>query len=220
MRDFAIGEDHDLPVGSASFHDVQQRESFPPFRGALIADYAPNDVINEPTFFGYPSTTSQAALTGALPAQSREHRPLLAMLGVAPASQPQDAPGITDGTSNTILLCDAGRPIRWINNTSFPAATPMAVPGGAVCFSGSASTASRPSPIQLAPLQDNSPGSCVINCSNNNKTYFPTHAGCREPRLLRWVSSLHSGIHFRKHLRRLDYRGGRRSHSRGSLPQF
>ena len=193
--------------------------SFPPFVWtAAVADYAPNDVINEPTFFGYPSTTSQAALTGALQPSIKGTPALLAMLGVAPTSH-ANITGITDGTSNTILLCeDAGRPIRWINNTQFPSRNTNGAPGGAICSASTASTASRSSPIQLCP-----PGQFTRQLRDQlleqQRNLFVRHRW-RQPRLLRWVSSLHSGIHFRKHLRRLDYRGGRRSHSRGSLPQF
>ena len=145
--------------------------SFPPFVWtAAVADYAPNDVINEPTFFGYPSTTSPSALTGALQPSIKGAPALLAMLGVAPTNQRQIT-GITDGTSNTILLCeDAGRPIRWINNTQFPSRNTNGAGWGDL-FSEYGLDGTTVVTDSTGALQDNEPGSCVINCSNNNETY-------------------------------------------------
>jgi hypothetical protein len=145
--------------------------SFPPFVWtAAVSDYAPNDVINEPTFFGYPSTTSPSALTGALQPSIKGTPALLSQLGVAPSSQ-RKITAITDGTSNTILLCeDAGRPVRWINNTSYSSRNTNGAGWGDL-FSEYGLDGVTVVTDASGNLQDNSPGSCVINCSNNNETY-------------------------------------------------
>ncbi len=145
--------------------------SFPPFVWtAAVADYAPNDVINQPTFFGYPSSTSPSALTGALQPSIKGNAALLSVLGVAATSQ-RPITAITDGTSNTILLCeDAGRPVRWINSTSFPNRYTNGAGWGDL-FSEYGLDGTTVVTDSTGALQDNEPGACVINCSNNNETY-------------------------------------------------
>src|SRR5262249_9154924 len=81
---------------------------------AAVSDYAPNSSINRPTFFGYPSTVSQAQTQSAMRGIYRGPAATLALFGLGP-QEANTMVGITDGTSNTILLCeDAGRPDRWV----------------------------------------------------------------------------------------------------------
>jgi prepilin-type N-terminal cleavage/methylation domain-containing protein/prepilin-type processing-associated H-X9-DG protein len=145
--------------------------SFPPFVWtAAVADYAPNDVINRPTSFGYPSTTPPSALTGALQPSVKGPAAVLAMLGTAPSSQ-RAITAITDGTSNTLLLCeDAGRPVRWINSTSYPDRFTNGAGWGDL-FSEYGLDGITVVTNADGSLSDKEPGSCVINCSNNNETY-------------------------------------------------
>ena len=156
------------PVTSPTYTDTT---SFPPFSWtAATADYAPNDVINQPTFFGYPSTTPQSALKGALQPSVKGPAATLAALGAALSSQ-RPITGITDGTSNTILLCeDAGRPTRWINSTSFPNRYTNGAGWGDL-FSEYGLDGTTVTTDSSGMLQDPEPGNCVINCSNNNETY-------------------------------------------------
>jgi prepilin-type N-terminal cleavage/methylation domain-containing protein len=145
--------------------------SFPPFAWtAAVADYAPNDVINRPTFFGYPSTVSKDQLTGAMQPVIRGSATLLTALGVAPTAQ-RPITGITDGTSNTLLLSeDAGRPVRWINGKSYPSRYTNGAGWGDL-FSEYGLDGTTVVTDANGNLQDNMPGNCAINCSNDNETY-------------------------------------------------
>ena len=111
-----------------------------------------------------------SVLTGALQPSIKGNAALLAMLGVGVTSQRQIT-GITDGTSNTILLCeDAGRPVRWINGTSFPNRNTNGAGWGDL-FSEYGLDGTTVVTDSTGVLHDNEPGACVINCSNNNETY-------------------------------------------------
>ena len=129
-----------------------------------VTDYATNSSINPGsiTFFGYPTGTSQATTYSAM-------RPDLKGAGLGPllgatATKPNTMVGISDGTSNTILLCEsAGRPEYYIGRTR---QTGTRNDGGwgnhenDYGLDGSVSNTTNASP-----------GNCVINCHNDNETY-------------------------------------------------
>src|SRR5262249_4062905 len=88
--------------------------SFTALFSAAPSDYAPSSSINQGSisFFGYPNGTSQIQVQSAL-------RPWFKGSGLGligfPAQEPNTIVAITDGTSNTILMCeDAGRPLRYV----------------------------------------------------------------------------------------------------------
>lgn len=134
-----------------------------PFQNHAVTDYATCSSINPGaiTFFGYPSGTNQTQLWSAMRPQIKGAG--AALLGFS-AMEPFTITAITDGTSNTILLCeDAGRPTRYV--------------GGAV-VSGSLNDGGwgnheNDYGLDGAVSKTNtaSPGNCVINCNNNNETY-------------------------------------------------
>ncbi|MCS6865132.1 MAG: DUF1559 domain-containing protein, partial [Gemmata sp.] len=136
-----------------------------PFQNLAVTDYATCSAINPGsiTFFGYPASTTQADTYSAMQPHIEAPPPLLAQLGV-PASRPNPITAITDGTSNTILLCeDAGRPGfyrggQFINNNRNDGGW-----GNHENDYGLDGAVSK--------TNDASPGNCVINCHNNNETY-------------------------------------------------
>jgi prepilin-type N-terminal cleavage/methylation domain-containing protein/prepilin-type processing-associated H-X9-DG protein len=135
-----------------------------PYSNLAVTDYATNSSINPGsiTFFGYPSGTTQATLYSAMQPQLRGAG--IALLGVA-KSEPNAITAITDGTSNTILLCEsAGRPQYFV--------------GGALNTSrtlndGGWGHHENDYGLDGAVSKTNpaSPGNCVINCHNDNETY-------------------------------------------------
>ncbi len=150
--------------------------TFGPFKAPFQAspcDYATNSSINQGsiTFFGYPSGTVQAQTFSAMRPQFRGAG--LGLAGLAPL-EPFQIVAITDGTSNTFLICeDAGRPDRWINGKLISSGTQndggwgdpnsdYGLDGVTVSASGTSTT---------------SPGNCVINCDNDNETYAFHTAG-------------------------------------------
>jgi prepilin-type N-terminal cleavage/methylation domain-containing protein len=135
---------------------------------AAPTDYAVNGAINQGsvTFFGYPVGTNTNATLGAM-------RPWLKGSGLPlVGQQPSERATmtkITDGTSNTILLCeDAGRPDRYIagqfinsNRNDGGWGDPEANYGlDGVTINRSTS------PFSITGI-----GNCVINCDNDNETY-------------------------------------------------
>ena len=142
-----------------------------PYSNLAVTDYATNSSINTNsiTFFGYPSGTTQASLYSAMQPQLRGAG--IAALGatttpptVVLLSEPNTIVSITDGTSNTILLCEsAGRPDFYIGGVK---QTGMNNDGGwghhenDYGLDGAVSKTDR-----------TSPGNCVINCHNDNETY-------------------------------------------------
>ena len=79
-----------------------------PFTNLAVTDYATCGSINSGsvTFFGYPASTTATQVLGPMRPQLRGAG--LALAGLAP-SEPIPVVGVTDGTSNTILLCESGR---------------------------------------------------------------------------------------------------------------
>ncbi len=135
-----------------------------PYQNLAVTDYATNSSINTGsiTFFGYPSSATQATLYSAMRPQLRG--PGVALLGVPP-SEPASMVGIQDGTSNTILLCEsAGRPEYYQGGSRD--SSRVQNDGGwghhenDYGLDGAVSRTNR-----------SSPGNCVINCHNDNETY-------------------------------------------------
>jgi len=130
---------------------------------AGVTDYATNSSINPGsiTFFGYPAGTSQTTTFSSM-------RPSLKGAGLAAlAATPSETipiTSVTDGTSNTILLCeDAGRPDFFVlgqKNTS-----------KVLNDGGWAHHESDYGLDGVVSGTSSGPGNCVINCSNDNETY-------------------------------------------------
>jgi prepilin-type N-terminal cleavage/methylation domain-containing protein len=135
-----------------------------PFSNLAVTDYATNSSINTGsiTFFGYPSTITQLGLFSAMRPQLRGSG--ISLVGYPPL-EPNSMTAITDGTTNTILLCEsAGRPTFYI--------------GGAANTSrqlndGGWGHHENDYGLDGAVSRTNtsSPGNCVINCHNDNETY-------------------------------------------------
>jgi prepilin-type N-terminal cleavage/methylation domain-containing protein len=146
--------------------------TFGPFKApfqAAPSDYATNSSINQGsvTFFGYPNGTSQSQLFSAMRPQFRGAG--LALAGLAPL-EPFKIVEITDGTSNTFLICeDAGRPDRWIAGKLVSTGTQndggWGDPNSDYGLDGVTVNNST------SPPTSSSPGNCVINCDNDNETY-------------------------------------------------
>jgi prepilin-type N-terminal cleavage/methylation domain-containing protein len=134
-----------------------------PYQNLAVTDYATCSSINPGaiTFFGYPSTASQSTLYSAM--QPLLEGPGIALLGVPP-SRPNAITAITDGTSNTILLCEsAGRPDGYTGGGRDGRTHSDGGWGhheNDYGLDGAVSKTSR-----------SSPGNCVINCHNDNETY-------------------------------------------------
>ena len=133
------------------------------YTNLAVTDYATNSSINPGsiTFFGYPAGTTQVALFSAMQPDFKGAG--IGLAGVSP-NAPNAMTAITDGTSNTILLCEsAGRPQRYV--------------GGAL-VSGSLNDGGWGHHENdygldgaVSKTDTSSPGNCVINCHNNNETY-------------------------------------------------
>jgi prepilin-type N-terminal cleavage/methylation domain-containing protein len=148
-----------------------------PYQNLAVTDYATNSSINPGsiTFFGYPAGTTQFGLFSGM-------RPDLQGAGLGPllgttTSKPATFTGITDGSSNTILLCeDAGRPGYFVGGRQDNSRT---------LNDGGWGHHENDYGLDGAVSKTNpsSPGNCVINCHNDNETYsFHTggamHAFC------------------------------------------
>jgi prepilin-type N-terminal cleavage/methylation domain-containing protein len=135
-----------------------------PFQNLAVTDYATNSSINTGsiTFFGYPASTSQATTLSALRPDLRGTAPSL-FGGVS--SSPLTYPGISDGSSNTFLLCeDAGRPNYHVGGKADPSKT---------LSDGAWGHHENDYGLDGAVSKTNtsSPGNCVVNCHNDNETY-------------------------------------------------
>jgi prepilin-type N-terminal cleavage/methylation domain-containing protein len=135
-----------------------------PYQNLAVTDYATNSSINPGsiTFFGYPAGTTQTSLFSAMRPDLKGAG--LSLLGTGPSS-PSTFVGITDGSSNTILLCeDAGRPFYYIGGRQDASRTLNDGGWGHhendYGLDGAVSKTNR-----------SSPGNCVINCHNDNETY-------------------------------------------------
>jgi prepilin-type N-terminal cleavage/methylation domain-containing protein len=137
---------------------------------AAPTDYATNGINSGIiTTFGYPASATSDTLSGPMRPWLVGGAPYLAAFGVAPAERATMA-SITDGTSNTILLCeDAGRPDRWIGGRLVSTGTKndggWADPENAYGVDGITVNNSTNPPTSTEG------GNCVINCDNNNETY-------------------------------------------------
>ncbi len=136
-----------------------------PYQNLGVTDYATNSSINPGsiTFFGYPVGTSQASLYSAM-------RPKIEGAGVTTylgpvASQPATMVGVTDGTSNTILLSEsAGRPDYYVGGARNT--TRSLQDGGWGHHENDYGLDGA-----VSKTNTGSPGNCVINCHNDNETY-------------------------------------------------
>ncbi len=145
---------------------------------ASCADYAPNSSINSNriTYFGYPATTTPDMVFSAMRPQIRGPAAVLATLGVAPFEN-AGMSAITDGSSNTILLCeDAGRPDRWIKGRkvgTYVAGTTSLPANGAGWGDYQSEYGLDGVTVNTAvtPPTASSPGPTVINGDNDNETY-------------------------------------------------
>ncbi len=134
-----------------------------PYQNLAVTDYATCSSINQGsiTFFGYPAGTSQTQLWSAMRPQIRGAG--AALIGF-PQMEPYAITGITDGTSNTILLCeDAGRPGRYVGGSQVANNLNDGGWGHHENDYGLDGAVSK--------TNTSSPGNCVINCHNNNETY-------------------------------------------------
>jgi prepilin-type N-terminal cleavage/methylation domain-containing protein len=136
-----------------------------PYQNLAVTDYATNSSINPGsiTFFGYPASTTPFSLFSGM-------RPQLKGAGLGPAlgvsaSEPATFTSISDGSSNTILLCeDAGRPNYYVGGR---------VDTSRVLNDGGWGHHENDYGLDGAVSKTNtsSPGNCVINCHNDNETY-------------------------------------------------
>jgi hypothetical protein len=141
---------------------------------AACSDYAPNSSINSNriTFFGYPATTSPLSVFSALRPQIRGPAAVLASFGVAPI-EPNTIVAVTDGTSNTILLCeDAGRPDLWVKGVKRATYSPGSIPADGAGWGDYKSEYGLDGvTISGSPPNATEPGLIVVNGYNNNETY-------------------------------------------------
>jgi type II secretory pathway pseudopilin PulG len=123
-----------------------------------VADYAPLDSLGgREAAYGVPPA---GPWVGALVPLVRGPAVLLTALGVPPSEGWRTFVGITDGTSNTILLAeDAGRPQRWINGRQVGVLGPDGGGGWGDPFSEYGLDG-------CGPAADR-----AINCTNDNETY-------------------------------------------------
>jgi prepilin-type processing-associated H-X9-DG protein len=125
-----------------------------------------------------------APVTGVAPSAagtlgwSRSHK----RRGVLNANRSTNVTGVSDGSSNTILMTeDAGRPRFWTSRgqgpaNNVPGGGNLSVSGGRVLGAG---WADRSSSIPIHGFTDDGlsvPGRCAINCTNNNEA-FSFHPG-------------------------------------------
>jgi prepilin-type N-terminal cleavage/methylation domain-containing protein/prepilin-type processing-associated H-X9-DG protein len=142
---------------------------------AACADYAPNSSVNgnRITFFGYPSTTNQLQVLSAMRPQIRGSAAALAAIGLAPV-EPIGNLLVTDGTSNTILLCeDAGRPDLYISGVKVKSYSPGSIPADGAGWGDYKSEYGLDGVTVTAgnPPSASEPGLTVVNGYNNNETY-------------------------------------------------
>jgi prepilin-type N-terminal cleavage/methylation domain-containing protein/prepilin-type processing-associated H-X9-DG protein len=101
-----------------------------------------------------------------------------------PAQQPTALARIRDGSSQTIMLAeDGGRPDHWVRNGPGPANTSLTC-GNANVSNGHVTGAGWADPASDLPVHGfdggdgtKCPGSCVINCTNNNEIFSFHRAG-------------------------------------------
>jgi prepilin-type N-terminal cleavage/methylation domain-containing protein/prepilin-type processing-associated H-X9-DG protein len=135
-----------------------------PFSNLAVTDYATNSSINPGsiTFFGYPSGTSQLSLFSAMSPETKGAG--ISLVGY-PALSATRFTGITDGSSNTILLCEsAGRPQYYVGGSLNTTRTLN--DGGWGHHENDYGLDGA-----ISKTNTSSPGNCVINCHNDNETY-------------------------------------------------
>jgi prepilin-type N-terminal cleavage/methylation domain-containing protein/prepilin-type processing-associated H-X9-DG protein len=134
-----------------------------PYQNLGVTDYATCSSINPGsiTFFGYPATVNQATTYSAMRPDLKGAG--LSLLGTS-SSSPLSIVAITDGTTNTILLCEsAGRPDRYVGGSRVTGSHNDGGWGHHENDYGLDGAVSK--------TNTSSPGNCVINCHNDNETY-------------------------------------------------
>jgi prepilin-type N-terminal cleavage/methylation domain-containing protein len=158
-----------------------------PFTNLALTDYATCGGINggSITFFGYPSSvtasaTSLAQILGPLRPQLRGSG--LGLAGLVP-SEPITIIAVTDGTSNTIMLCEsAGRPNLYVMGRQVSSFTYLkkGVPsthsapqtdGGWGDFENDYGVDGATVDLSTNPITVTEIGNQVINAHNDNETY-------------------------------------------------
>jgi prepilin-type N-terminal cleavage/methylation domain-containing protein/prepilin-type processing-associated H-X9-DG protein len=137
---------------------------------AAVADYAPLDGINGGTvpllnsLGATPPYTSFASVRGAISVTIQGPAPLLAALGLQANNGTSTILSITDGTSNTLLIAeDAGRPQLYILG--------KAVSGQTASGAGWGDPNAEYGLDGSNPSTGSQPGTCPINCNNDNEVY-------------------------------------------------
>jgi prepilin-type N-terminal cleavage/methylation domain-containing protein len=141
-----------------------------PFANLAVTDYATcNSIQNSSiTFFGYPAGTGIQTVFSALQPEvitGPTTAPLVQAAFGFSSLPPRNILSITDGTSNTILVCeDAGRPDTYLGGTRTGTGN-----------RGDGAWGNHENDYALdgivSKTDARSPGNCVINCTNNNETY-------------------------------------------------
>jgi len=136
-----------------------------PYQDLAATDYATCSSINQGsiTFFGYAAGTTQNDLFSSLGPEFKGAGAVVPVLG-ADRRRANTISFVTDGTSNTILMCeDAGRPDFYIGNKIDT--TRKLNDGG---WGHHENDYGLDGAISGGRT---SPGNCVINCHNDNETY-------------------------------------------------
>jgi len=151
-----------------------------PYRNFAQTDYATCSGINggSITFFGYPAGTTDTQLVSAMSFDLKGKG--LPLVGFPPTS-PNTVVGITDGTSNTILICEsAGRPDLYVKGRKVDAFQRSAggslkrapqTDGGWAHPDNNYGVDGSTVNLSASPPIATDIGNQVINAHNDNETY-------------------------------------------------
>jgi prepilin-type N-terminal cleavage/methylation domain-containing protein/prepilin-type processing-associated H-X9-DG protein len=163
---------HPSMTYSDSTTDPLNNKKFP--FTAAVADYAPLDGINTGTVTLLNSlganpqyTVSNTSLRGAIGVTLIIPTPFLsafAAQGEFPFTGTNPLTSITDGTSNTLLIAeDGGRPQHYVMGAP--------VPNSTASGAGWGDPAAEYGLDGFSVASNSEPGTCAINCDNNNEVY-------------------------------------------------
>ena len=137
---------------------------------AAVADYAPLDGINGDavpvvnSLGATPPYTSFASVRGAISVTIQGPAPLLAALGLQANNGTATIVSIGDGTSNTLLIAeDAARPQLYVLGKP--------VAGQTASGAGWGDPNAEYGLDGTNPSTGSQPGTCPINCNNDNEVY-------------------------------------------------